>query len=100
MIQDKLIRQEAEKRGVAANDEFRKELELARQSLLIRALFRDYNKKNPVTDAEIQKEYDRAKAQTGDREYRARHILVATEADAKTVLADLKKQKAPTSVQV
>jgi peptidyl-prolyl cis-trans isomerase C len=44
-----------------------------------------------VSDADIQKEYDRAKAQTGEREYRARHILVANEADAKTVLADLKK---------
>ena len=39
----------------------------------------------------MQAEYDRTKAQTGDREYKARHILVATEEDAKSVLADLKK---------
>jgi peptidyl-prolyl cis-trans isomerase C len=35
------------------------------------------------TDADVQKEYDRAKSQTGDKEYRARHILVETEDQAK-----------------
>jgi hypothetical protein len=39
----------------------------------------------------VQKEYDRAKAQTGDRNTSARHILVATEDDAKSVIADVKK---------
>ena len=37
------------------------------------------SRKNPITDAEIQKEYERAKSQTGDKEYKARHILVETE---------------------
>jgi peptidyl-prolyl cis-trans isomerase C len=51
----------------------------------------EYIRAHPVTDGDIQKEYDRAKAQTGDREYKARHILVASEDDAKGVMADLKK---------
>jgi len=51
----------------------------------------EYLRANPVTDAEIQKEYERIKAQTGDKEYHARHILVATEEDAKGVLGELKK---------
>ena len=38
-------------------------MELARQSMLIRELFADYQKKNPVTDAEIKAEYDKFKAQ-------------------------------------
>ena len=82
--------QEAEKKGVGANDEFRKELEFARQALLIRALFRDYNKKNPVSDADAKAEYDKYKSQASGTEYRARHILVEKEDEAKSLLAQLK----------
>src|SRR5436853_514630 len=42
-------------------------------------------------DFMMQKEYDRVKAQNGDKEYRARHILVDTEDQAKGLIADLKK---------
>ena len=46
--------QEAEKRGLAAIADYKAQMELARQSILIRELFEDYQKKNPVTDAEAQ----------------------------------------------
>ena len=39
----------------------------------------------------MQKEYERAKSQTGDKEYRARHILVETEEQAKNLIDELKK---------
>jgi peptidyl-prolyl cis-trans isomerase C len=58
---------------------------------LIRALFADYQKKNPVTDADIKAEYDKFVAANGGKEYRARHILVEKEADAVKLIADLKK---------
>ena len=58
-----IFAQEAEKRGVAANADYRTQMELARQSILIRELFDDYQKKNPVTDAEAKAEYDKFKAQ-------------------------------------
>ena len=90
VVMREIFAQEAEKKGVAANEEFRKELELARQSLLIRALFRDYNKKNPITDAEAKAEYDKYKSQATGTEYRARHILVEKEEEAKSLLAQLK----------
>jgi peptidyl-prolyl cis-trans isomerase C len=51
----------------------------------------EYIRTHPISDGDVQKEYERAKAQTGDREYKARHVLVANEEDAKSVLADLKK---------
>jgi peptidyl-prolyl cis-trans isomerase C len=88
-----IFAQEAEKRGMAANPEFRQQMELARQTLLIRTLFTDYQKKNPITDAEAQAEYDKVKAQanTGSNtEYRARHILVEKEEDAKKLHAQIK----------
>ncbi len=66
-------------------------MDLARQSLLIRELFSDYQKKNPVSDADVRAEYDKFAAANGGKEYRARHILVEKEADAKAIIASLKK---------
>jgi peptidyl-prolyl cis-trans isomerase C len=39
----------------------------------------------------VQQEYDKAKAQHGDKEYKVRHILVETEDEAKALIAQLKK---------
>lgn len=84
-----IFTQAAEKRGVAATPEYKAQMELARQSILIRELFADFQKKNPVTDAEVQAEYDKYKAQAGDKEYRVRHILVETEDEAKALIAQI-----------
>ena len=82
--------QEAEKRGVAAMPDFKAQMELARQSILIRELFEDHKRKNPVTDAEAKSEYDKFKAQSAGTEYRARHILVENEDEAKALIAQIK----------
>lgn len=85
-----IFAQEAERRGVPASAEFRAQMELARQSILIRELFEDWRKKNPTTDADAKIEYDKFKAQSVGTEYRARHILVEKEEEAKSLLAQLK----------
>jgi peptidyl-prolyl cis-trans isomerase C len=85
-----IFAQEAEKRGIAAKADFRAQMELARQSILIRELFEDWRKKNPVTDAQARVEYDKFKAQASGTEYRARHILVDEEAKAKDLIAKIK----------
>ncbi|MBR7791903.1 peptidylprolyl isomerase [Undibacterium sp. FT147W] len=90
LINREVLMQEAEKSGLASNAEVKNQLEIARQSLLIRALMIDYVKKNPVSDAEVQAEYDKAKAQAGDKEYHAYHILVEKEDDAKAIILKLK----------
>ena len=82
--------QEAEKRGVAASPDFRSQMELARQSILIRELFEDYRKKNPVADAEAKVEYDKFRAQATGTEYRARHILVDKEEEATALIKKIK----------
>ncbi|MEY2686238.1 MAG: hypothetical protein RL375_436 [Pseudomonadota bacterium] len=82
--------QEAEKKGLQAAEEYKTQMDIARQSLLIRELFNDFNKKNPVSDADIQAEYDKVKATQGEKEYRARHILVEKEDEAKALIAELK----------
>ena len=85
-----IFAQEAEKRGIGANADFRMQMELARQSILIRELFEDYKKKNPVTDEAAKVEYDKFKAQATGTEYRARHILVEKEDEAKSLIAQIK----------
>ncbi|HEX7891609.1 MAG TPA: peptidylprolyl isomerase [Ramlibacter sp.] len=91
VIAREIFMQEAQKRGLDASDDFKSQMELARQTLLIRELFADYQKTNPVTDAEIKAEYDKFVEANGGKEYRARHILVPTEAEARKAIADLKK---------
>lgn len=91
VVAREIFMQEARKRGLDATDDFKNQLELARQTLLIRELFSDYVKNNPVTDAEMKAEYDRFAAANGGKEYRARHILVENEADAVAIIASLKK---------
>ena len=91
VIAREVFMQEAEKQGLAASDDFKVQMELARQTLLIRELFADYQKKNPVTDADLKAEYDKFSATNGGKEFKARHILVEKELDAKAIIANLKK---------
>ena len=91
LINQELIVQEANRSGVAKKAEVQQQLELARQEVIANAVVNEYLAKHPVSDAEVQKEYDRARAQTGSTEYKSRHILVANEDDAKNVVAELKK---------
>jgi peptidyl-prolyl cis-trans isomerase C len=91
VIAREIFIQEAEKRGLATSEDYKVQMELARQTILIRALFVEFKEKNPVTDAEIKAEYDKFAAANGGKEYKARHILVEKEADAKAIIASLKK---------
>ncbi len=92
LIARELFSQEAERNGLTKNAEVQRQIETARQDILIRSMIREHLKKNPVKDADIQAEYDKAKAQmTAEKEYRAKHILVEKEDMAKQIIADLKK---------
>ena len=90
LINREILMQEADKQGLSSTAEVKAQLELARQSIVIRALIGDYLRKHPVADADIKAEYDKYRAQAGDKEYHARHILVGTEEEAKAIIAKLK----------
>src|SRR5688572_18543376 len=91
LINRELVAQEAARSGVHKKQEVQLQLDMARQEVLVGAYLNEHMKKNAVTDADVQQEYDRARAQTGATEYRARHILLETEEEAQRVLAELKK---------
>lgn len=82
--------QEAERLGLQRSADYKAQMDLARQSILIRALFADAESRLGATDAEARAEYERIKSANGDKEYRARHILVEKEEEAKALIAQLK----------
>jgi peptidyl-prolyl cis-trans isomerase C len=90
LIGREVLIQEADKQGIGTRPEVKNQIDNARQSIIINAMLADYIKKNPVKDADIKAEYDKVKAQSGDKEYHARHILVATEDEAKQIITKLK----------
>ncbi len=90
LIGREVLIQEADKQGIGGRPEVKNAIDNARQSIIINAMLADYIKKNPVKDADITAEYNKFKAQMGDKEYHARHILVGTEDEAKAIIAKLK----------
>jgi peptidyl-prolyl cis-trans isomerase C len=86
-----LLAREARKKGLDKNNEVKSQMDLASQTVLVRAYVADWVKSNPVPDAELRKEYDAIKSQIGDKEYKVAHILVENEDDAKDVIAQLQK---------
>lgn len=90
LVAREVMIQEADKQGFGTRAEVKQALENARQSIVINAMLADYVRKNPVKDTEAKAEYDKYKAQMGDKEYHVRHILVTTEDEAKAIIAKLK----------
>ena len=91
VITREIFLQEAQKLGLDATEDYRIQMDLARQTILIRELFANYQKTNPVTDADAKAEYDKFVAANSGKEYRARHILVEKPEQATAILAQLKK---------
>ncbi len=91
LINRELLAQEAQRTGVGKRPEVQTQVDFARQEILVNAYITDWVRTHPISDADIRKEYDRVKGQAGDKEYRARHILVETEEQANSLIAELRK---------
>ncbi|MGR8941047.1 MAG: peptidylprolyl isomerase [Gammaproteobacteria bacterium] len=91
LIQRELLIQDALQKQLDKSPEYLEQLEEAKKSILTQTSLKNFFKTNPVTDAEIKAEYDsKIVAETGT-EYKARHILVKTEDEAKKIIAELDK---------
>jgi len=81
----------AEAKKVQDQGEFKSRIAFIRNKLLMETLLQAEGKA-AVTDQAMKKVYDEAVTQMGsEQEVRARHILVPTEAEAKAILAEIKK---------
>jgi peptidyl-prolyl cis-trans isomerase C len=89
LIESEVLTQEAVKLGLNKTPEVSTQLDLARQTVLIRAYVNDVAKRNPPTEEAMHKAYEQNKDQPAASEYKARHILVATEAEAKTLITQI-----------
>ena len=91
LINREILAQAAKSRGIDKNPDVQQQMEMARQAVLIRALFEQESKAHPITDADLQKQYEQFKGSMGQNEYKVSHILVDNEADAKAIIEQLKK---------
>ncbi len=86
-----LLAREARKMALDKNPDVKTQMDLAAQTILVRAFVNDWIHKNPVPEADLHKEYESVKSQIGDKEYKVRHILVEKEDEAKDIIVELQK---------
>ena len=91
LIRRELLAQEAKKKGLDKKPEIVGQMDLAREAVLVRAYLQDFIKTHPVSEEQIKKEYDNIVKALGNKEYKARHVLVEKEDEAKAVIEKLKK---------
>jgi peptidyl-prolyl cis-trans isomerase C len=91
LVNREVLAQAAQKRGLDKNPDVMAQMDMARQAVLVRALFEGEMKANPITDDQLKAQYEVFKSQMGTNEYRVRHILVDKEDEAKAAIADIQK---------
>ncbi|HUO44947.1 MAG TPA: peptidyl-prolyl cis-trans isomerase [Burkholderiales bacterium] len=91
LIDFEIMTQEAVNKGLDRNPDVAARIDMQREQALVDAFAQDYVKNHPVSEDTLKQEYDRIKSGLADKkEYKVRHILVKTEADAKKIIEQLK----------
>ncbi len=91
LVGSELAYQEASKNGFDKKADILTAAEIGQRKLVVNAFLADYMKKHPVSDADKKAAYAQYKKELGTKEYKAMHILVKTEAEAKAIIAELNK---------
>jgi peptidyl-prolyl cis-trans isomerase C len=94
LITNELLLSEAYKKYALLSNDKQKEIQLQidemKHAVIMQAFIENYFD-NAITEDELRQQYNAMQKNSGDKEYRARHILVKTEAEANTIIEDLKK---------
>src|ERR1700712_5653499 len=91
LIDLKIVAKAAEDKKVENSEDFKRRMSFTRRRLLMDSLLATEGKA-ATTDEAMKKVYEEASKQiTGEQEVHARHILVATEDEAKAIKAELDK---------
>ncbi len=91
LINREILAQAAKKKNIDKNAVVAAQMDMARQAVLIRSFFEDYVKANPISDAQLKADYDKYVIQLGNKEYKARHILVDKEDEAAAIITALQR---------
>ena len=76
-------------KDLADDPAMKAQLELQKRGAIAQAVARDFVESNPATDAEILEAYEAQLEQSSDLQYKARHILVPTQAEAQDLIDQL-----------
>jgi len=87
-----VVAEDAIKKGLDKTPEVADQIDTMKQNVLAGAYVQDYIKNNPVSDEAVKAEYERIKATITGNEYKARHILVEKEFEARDIIARLKRE--------
>ncbi|MDE3009591.1 MAG: peptidylprolyl isomerase [Pseudomonadota bacterium] len=91
LINLQVIADEAVRLGLDKQPDTAAQLEVQRNQTLARAFQQHYTKSTQVDDAVLKAEYEKVRSGMGENEYKAQHVLVKTEDEAKKIIADLDK---------
>ena len=96
IVDTKLLTAEALKREIVKSPEFEAKLQNLKENLALQYWMQDSMKTISLSDQEVDDFYTKNKDKFADMtQYKARHILVKTEDEAKKIIATLTKSKAP-----
>ena len=91
LINRELIYQNAVNIGLDKTPAIQEEVDYQRINIIASSMLNRSSDRFAVSDADMKKEFENRKDELGGKEFKARHILLETEADAKTVIAELNK---------
>jgi peptidyl-prolyl cis-trans isomerase C len=89
LVNRELFVRAAKAKGLDRSTDMKTQMQVASESILIRSYIADVLKANPVGDDVLKKEYETIKTGLGDKEYRARHILVEKKEEADAIIKQL-----------
>ena len=84
-----IVAQDAEKSGLQDREDIAASLDLLKAKLLTQVAIQEHATKHKPTDEEVQQVYDAEYAGQSNTEYKARHILVKEEEEAKSLITKL-----------
>ncbi|HXH03154.1 MAG TPA: peptidylprolyl isomerase [Candidatus Competibacteraceae bacterium] len=90
LVLQELLVQEAKKQGLEKDPQLQQQLDLVWRNLLATAAVRKHLEAVTPKDEEVKAEYDKAVASFSKQEFKARHILVEKEDEAKALIEKLK----------
>ena len=89
VINLEIFSQAAEKEGLDKKPNVIAQLDLQKNRLLANMVIGEYLQKNPIKEESLKETYDKEIAGGSGKEYKARHILVKTEQEAKDIIKEL-----------
>lgn len=91
IISRDLVRADALRQGLDKDPQVVAEMKMASDAVLLNAAVRAAVLAHPVTKDEVQQEYQKQLPNMQPTEYKARHILVKTKAEAEAIIKQLEK---------